>query len=152
MTDLFGDKELRALSWKEPFASLMLHGKIETRTWATDYRGLVLICASKKPYNREQVYEIAGGDQYRHIEEIIEKKNIDADSTLGHAIAVGELVDCRLMQLKDEEACFVEYYSDLWCHVYEDVRPIKPIPFKGVQGWKKLDKSFHDQIKYLDKK
>ena len=29
---------IRSLVWKEPFASLMLQGKIETRTWSTKYR------------------------------------------------------------------------------------------------------------------
>lgn len=43
---------LRALSWKEPYATLMLHGKVETRTWPTDYRGLVLNCVALKDYAR----------------------------------------------------------------------------------------------------
>jgi hypothetical protein len=44
------DQKLMALSWKQPYAELMLHGKIETRTWQTKYRGWVMVCASKQPY------------------------------------------------------------------------------------------------------
>jgi hypothetical protein len=51
MNTEFLNQEIRALTWKEPYASLMLHGKIETRTWYTKYRGLVLICAGLKHYN-----------------------------------------------------------------------------------------------------
>lgn len=60
MTNLFEGEEIRALSWKEPYASLMLHGKIETRPWSTKYRGLVLVCASQKPYTEAELMGIAG--------------------------------------------------------------------------------------------
>ena len=46
---------IKALSWKQPYASLMLKGKIETRSWPTNYRGLVLICASKAPYSIKEI-------------------------------------------------------------------------------------------------
>lgn len=59
----YGDVELRALSWKEPFASLMLLGKIETRVWDTKYRGLVLICASKQIYTADEIRHISGDEQ-----------------------------------------------------------------------------------------
>lgn len=165
MTDLFGDKELRALSWKEPFASLMLHGKIETRTWATKYRGLVLICASKDPYTPKILLGISGKQVHR-ITDLLTFP--DVAPTLGHAIAVGELVDCRPMVKADEDVCFVQYREPwqerrvrkdgsvhivkkrLWCHIYENVREIEPIEWSGVQGWKILDDpKFQEQIKYL---
>jgi ASCH domain. len=46
---------MKAISLKEPWASLMLEGKktIETRVWKTNYRGKLLLCASKnqkRPY------------------------------------------------------------------------------------------------------
>lgn len=49
---------IRALWWREPYASLMLQGKVETRTWNTNYRGLVLICASIKPYDDADILRI----------------------------------------------------------------------------------------------
>ena len=41
---------MKALSVKEPWASLIRSGKktIETRTWNTNYRGKLLICTSQK--------------------------------------------------------------------------------------------------------
>jgi hypothetical protein len=157
LQDLSSGAKLLALSWKEPFASLMLYGKIETRVWPTKYRGLVLICTSKKAYNHEQLYNISGnlvndftrkviGRNYDHWQNNIIKQ--------GYAIAVGRLVDCRLMTKDDESKCFVKYREPwkeeriskktgkkkivevkLYCHVYEDVKPIKPIIWDGKQGW-----------------
>lgn len=138
---------MRALSWKEPFATLMLHGKIETRTWSTKYRGLVLICASKVKYNKKQLTNISGHDIHI-MTRIQETLTEDFYATVGHAIGVGELVDCRRMKLEDEDDCFVKYYPDIWCHVYENVRAIEPIPYKGQQGWKRLEEKFINQIKY----
>ncbi len=146
--DLFGGEPIRALSWKEPFATMMLHGKIETRKWPTDYRGLVLICASKTPYSRKQMASIIGWDFsiQSHINAIT---NQDFSNTLGKAIAVGNLVDCRPMKRDDEEKCFVKFYPDLFCHIYKPIRPIKPFPYKGQQGWKKLKDDIISQIKYI---
>lgn len=163
-TDLFGKKfvEMRALWWKQPFASLMLAGKIETRVWSTDYRGQVLICASKSSYSNQELQLIAGG-LYNNGLEVIRRT-----SPRGMAIAVGRLVDCRPMVPEDEEKCFVKYRApwieerkskktgkirkvkvQLWCHIYEDVREIVPFEFKGALGWKKLDQETINKIVYV---
>jgi hypothetical protein len=129
--------EIRALSWKQPYASLMLHGKIETRSWSTKYRGKVLICASKKPYYEIELLGISGDVQTQRIFELINSKGMKEPT--GKAIAIGELVDCRQMEKEDEQKTFVKYRPGLWCHVYDNVRPICPFNWKGTQGWKKLD-------------
>ncbi len=134
-----------ALSWKQPFASLMLHGKIETRTWKTNYRGLVLICSSKKPYSYKIIKDISGEAQYQRIMD----KTLDEELFLGSAIAVGNLVDCRPMQPDDEEKTFVAYRDGLYCHIYENVKPIKPFIWKGTQGWKKVSQDIINKIEYL---
>lgn len=136
---------IRALSWKQPFASLMLHGKIETRTWPTKYRGLVLICASKQPYSGAMVQRICGELQtYR-----LQTQYLGTGTkNHGQAIAVGNLVECRPMQNGDDNACFVEYHEGLWCHVYTDVKAIEPFDFKGGMKWKKLTQEQIEQIKY----
>lgn len=149
--------KVRALSWKQPFASLMLHGKIETRLWNTKYRGLVLICASAKGYTNKQILDISGTRNYG----IMHKTYIDDvcwgdwkdfwrdEHLLGTAIAIGELIDSRPMRPEDAEACFVEYKPDLFCHVYANVKDIKPIPWKGKQGWSTLTKDIINQIEIL---
>lgn len=151
MEDLFGNEKMLALSWKQPFAELMLHGKVETRKWKTNYRGLVLICVSKQPYNEEEIINISGEYQYQRIRDIILPyfaQNIRV--SYGNAIAVGRLVDCREMTLKDTNACFVQFWdSDLrYCHVYKDIKPIIPFKWKGSQGWKTVEQDIIDKIIY----
>lgn len=153
MIDLFGEQKenIRALSWKQPYAELMFHGKIETRTWNTNYRGLVLICASKKSYHRDEVIAISGSEQLKRIEAVLGKMYSYRDTRhhTGVAIGIGELVDCRPMAKEDSDLCFVEYCrpeidglpicKPLYCHIYQNVRRITPIPWTGSQGWKTVD-------------
>lgn len=138
--------EIRALNWKQPFASLMLHGKIETRTWDTKYRGFVLICASKKEYTDEQLDSISGLRQTNRIINTLHPFNIN--EWLGKAIAIGRLVDCRPMRRRDEDKCFVKYRPELYCHIYEDVDPIEPIEWIGAQKWKKVSEEIMNSLQY----
>lgn len=133
--------EIKALFWKQPYANLMLHGKIETRTWNTNYRGLVLICASKIPYTNHLVKLISNIDK---VYQVLGDETIK----LGCAIAVGKLVDCRLMQPDDEEKCFVNYSPNLYCHIYEDVKAIEPFELKGQMGWMNINDDILNKIKY----
>lgn len=170
MKDLFDNEEIRSLSWKQPYADLMLQGKIETRTWDTKYRGKVLICVSKKIYNFSELYSTSGA-QVERIENILEKEesffckeNITDEFITGMAIAVGTLVDTRKMTKEDEDDCFVKFYPPwtdhrvnkigktkevimrLYCHIYKDVQPILPFPWKGSQGWKTLNQEEKNKI------
>lgn len=133
------DQKMLALSWKEPYGSLMLHGKIETRTWKTNYRGWVLICASKVPYNLQQILNISGTNIERRIYIELDY-HLDGHITdnLGKAIAIGKLIDCKPMTKEDEDKCFVEYHPGLWCHIYDHVQAITPRIWVGQQGWKEL--------------
>jgi hypothetical protein len=142
--DILNNK-LRALSWKEPFGSLMLHGKIETRTWPTKIRGQVLICTSLQPYNALQVRSITGSELFDKISKLVGYN----DRICGHAIAIGNLVDCRPMKEEDEGKCFVKYYPGLYCHVYENVYPIIPLPWKGRLGWGEVPEEFKKLIKFI---
>jgi uncharacterized protein DUF4326 len=148
--DLFGNSttEMKALSWKEPFGSLMLHGKIETRTWPTKYRGLVLMCASKIPYTQKQLTEITDYAILHHINWLIN----GSEYRSGIAFAVGTLVNCRPMRPIDQQQCFVKYRPGLWCHEYRDVRKIKPFDFKGAQKWKNVPQTIIDDVLTLGKR
>lgn len=165
MKDLFGSEEIRALSWKQPFASLMLHDKIETRKWATKYRGLVLICVSQKEYTENELKALSGIKQLDRIMNILSPFQIV--QTCGKAIAIGRLVDCRPMTINDEDKAFIKFrpawkeckknkdgstryvVKRLYCHVYQDIQPIKPFDFKGAQGWRKLNKNIIDKIEII---
>jgi hypothetical protein len=136
--------KMLALSWKQPFASLMLHGKIETRVWPTHYRGWVLICASQQPYKGAQIFGITGEKQYERIMQLASQYPL-LEYT-GHAIAIAKLVACRPMKPADENACFVTYYPDLYCHVYDQVHAIRPFPWKGSQGWTEVSPEQQQRI------
>jgi hypothetical protein len=49
----------------------------------------------------------------------------------------------------DEDKCFVRYHPDLFCHVYEGVEAIEPIPWKGTQGWKEVSEEFKQLIQFI---
>lgn len=139
------EAKIRALTWKEPFATLMLHGKKETRTRATKVRGLVLICSAITPFTEQQVSDRYGVKQAIRCYERVRRPY----TTPGKAIAVGELVDCRPMQPEDEDDCFVAYNPELWVWVFQNVKPIKPFRYKGSQGWTILTEDIVNQIKYI---
>lgn len=134
-------QNIKALFWKQPYANLMLHGKIETRTWNTNYRGLVLICASKVAYSNKLVNLISYNNY-------VQNTLKDEEIKLGSAIAVGNLVDCRPMLPEDESKTFVRYNPNLYCHIYEDVRAIEPFELKGQIGWMNLTDDILNKIKY----
>lgn len=88
---------MKAISIKQPWASLIAHGikDIENRTWATKYRGKVLIHASGKPAG--DAYELFTDYQW----EFIEANNFDSDvfesyHYLSRIIGEVEIIDCVL--------------------------------------------------------
>ena len=104
---------MKALSVRQPWANLIAAGEktIETRTWATNYRGEILIVSSKKP----------------RIE------------PAGYAVALARLVECRPMTKNDEVAACCEIYPNAFAWVLEDVRPVRPFPVRGQLGVYEVD-------------
>lgn len=145
-SDKYGNVEIRALSWKQPFCSLMACGKEnESRVWGTDYRGWVLLCASKAPYKKEVVYSICKDyDQYMTIVNAL--KNHKQAAINGKALYVGQLINCWQMKPQGEAKAFVGYSADLFIHQYDNVQAIEPFDWKGSLGWKKLDSETIDKI------
>lgn len=134
-----------ALSWKQPFGSLMLYGKWETRQWQTNYRGLVLICTTKESYGIDELELIAGEYQMDRI--IATLKNDTTKHLDGFAIGLGKITDCRFMLEADEDRCFMAYRPDRYVHVYDEVVPIEPFPWKGSQGWSEVPEEVKQKIK-----
>lgn len=158
--DEIGMMPVRALSWKQPFATMMLYGKAETRIWPTEYRGLVLICSSQRGYNQFQLSTISGGVQVRRMNEEMKKHGVGYPLPEGYAIGIGRLHTCRCMGAyapkqdpKEVEAIenktYVRFFSDLWVFEFKDIRPIKPIPWKGSQKWRNLTDDEKKQIVLL---
>ena len=80
---------------------------IETRTWRTNYRGLLAIHASARPYG---------------------------DLPTGGIIAVARLYDCRPMEMADEDDACIPLYDGAYAWLLADVRPVELIPCKGMLG------------------
>ncbi len=99
---------LKALSIKQPWANMIVAGEktIETRVWATSYRGRILLLSSKQP----------------KIE------------PAGCAVGLADLVECRPMTMRDEEAARCQLYSDAVAWVFCNVEAIEPFPLKGQLG------------------
>lgn len=146
MTKFTIKNEIRALSWRQPYADLMSAGKIETRNWRTSYRGWVLICSSKLSYKIDQIENISGREGLIRIAELMQETGRFPMKT-GSAIAIGYLSDCRKMTPEDEDICFVNYHPGLYCHVYKDVQMLpQPLPWIGKLGWGKVPDEVKQQI------
>lgn len=93
---------------KQPWANMIAAGEktIETRTWSTDYRGMLLIVSSKTP-------------------------RIDP---AGFALAVAELAECRPMTAKDQLDACCAIYPGAFAWVLRNVRKIKQFPVRGQLG------------------
>jgi hypothetical protein len=138
------DSKILALSWKQPYAELMMHGKVETRSWDTKYRGLVLICASKVPYTLAEVSKLSGDQVNPRF-----AQNYILNYPKAAAVCIGRLIETWPMEEKDEIACMVKYRPGLYCHKYSDIQRIEHIDWKGSQKWKVVPKSIIDQIKFM---
>lgn len=99
---------MKALSIKEPWASLILSGKktIETRTWKTNHRGKILLCASKNPKS-----EISG-----------------------KAFAIAHLVSIEKMTKAHVPQARCECYPGAFAWNLHMIEPINPFEVKGQLG------------------
>lgn len=130
---------MKAITLTQPWATLVAIGakKIETRSWATDYRGPLAIHAAKGfPVAARAVCT----ENYA-IRATLRQAGIDVDELpRGVIVAVCRLVDCRRIRGKvDEprypEVCFGDYTPGRYAWILEDVRPvIPPVPARGALG------------------
>lgn len=132
---------MKVISLLEPWASLVAVGakRIETRSWATKYRGELGIHASKgrKPKNMNLAWQEPFYTALKSIHGEIEGK-----PTLryhqGCIIATCNLVDCVemtaefLLSMKSPELDFGHYEIGRVAWILEDVKILaEPIPAKG---------------------
>ena len=98
---------IKAISIKQPWANMIREGEktVETRAWSTLYRGPLLICSSKRPNLPEMLS--------------------------GFALAICDLVDCRLMVGADEEAACCQLYPGAYAFVLANVRTTPPFALRG---------------------
>ena len=139
---------IKALCWKQPFASLMLPpwNKTETRTQRVHYRGLVLIVATKAPYSDRELIELCGGQQAL---ELLVRLVKQPDYVGGHAIAIGHLDGC--CEIQDQHKTYIkpEHHAGRYAWQFSNVHAIEPIPMSGFQGWRNVDDDLRSKIRLL---
>lgn len=104
---------MKVLTIKEPWASLILSGEktIETRTWKTKHRGLVLLHASTSP------------------------KTILS----GKIFAVAEIVDCKPMIKEHEKLACCSIYPKAQSWFLANIKPTELKEVKGKLGLWEFD-------------
>ena len=148
---------MKALTLWQPWASLIACGakKIETRSWATKYRGPIAIHAAAIPINKVFKMQFPVGakgwtyhPEYAAMQRLIKMAEsalcIDdickAKLPLGEIVALIEQTDCIKMtdewigNLSQQELAFGWFDVGRYGHIYENVRQIDPIPAVGHQG------------------
>ncbi len=103
---------MKALSLTQPYANLICSGlkTIETRSWKTNYRGSLLICATLQKVLDEH-------------KKIIEPR--------GMAICIVDVINCRPMTKEDETAACIDLFNGAWAWETNNLRVIKPFMVKG---------------------
>lgn len=154
---------MKAISLWQPWASLIALGvkRVETRSWATSYRGLVAVHAAKRWTKAER--EACDGieAELQALARCAERPpglgagvvfvaELAAAPPLGAVVAVAKLAACEQMTTaliafardkNPEELVVGNWQPGRWAWVLEDVRPlVKPMPLRGRQGlWELSD-------------
>jgi len=127
-----GLDSVKALSVCQPYASLLVAGlkTIETRTWSTQYRGKLLICASKKELGT--IHDLRIDHRYRLAQDLWGRPCRTGDQLpVGVAVGVVEVVDCRRMTGDDWDAACCDPYPGAYGFVCENAYAIKPFAVRG---------------------
>lgn len=136
---------MKAISLWEPWATLIRMGvkPHETRSWYTNYRGELLICAAKggisKSKLKDYLYIFKLFFEKYHIG--IKPPTID-DLHFGHAVAVVTLTEIKqtnFLYVAENVKPTGNYESGRYAWILEDIRPIDPFPVKGKQGFFNVD-------------
>lgn len=119
---------MKALSLTQPWASLVVSGKkqIETRSWATSYRGPLVIHAAKgyPPY----------AQRFAHGISFI----LPQDLPLGALIGRVELVDIKRTEevaplISETERDYGDYSAGRFAWIFEEAEAFaNPEPYKGI--------------------
>ena len=104
---------MKALSVRQPWARLLSEGRktIELRSWKTNYRGPLLICAALRPH-------AAGVETW-------------GDGLRGCALAIVDLIDVRTAIPADADAACVVPEPNSFAWVVANARPVTPFPISG---------------------
>lgn len=148
-----GDEEkMKAITILQPWASLIACGtkRIETRGWATKYRGPIAIHAGKsmkyeelctdEPFYSAMVNKVKF---YSHGSVIAIADLIDCQKVVGvSSLRIGPVEQSKAILGNDSivtgnELSFGDFTPGRYAWIFNNVRPINPVPAKGQQRlWK----------------
>jgi hypothetical protein len=138
MSTLVPSGVLKALSLKQPFAWLIANGYllVDDRSWGTQYRGPILIHASKGLY---EAY-------YQHIKSNTDVPIPDRDKLeYGGVVGIANLVLCsKPGQLpagisREQRAHFGGVHQEYYGFLFEQARPLPLMPCAGKLGIFEID-------------
>jgi len=143
---------IRTLGFWQPYGSLMLRGKIETRVVEVGRKppfplGEYLFYTTHKSTDSALLLSWCGEEIMNNMMDVLVK---EPTFTLnGYAIATAKLVSIRPMTADDENKCFIKYFGTTEkidksgkvryyhqnCLIFEDIKRIDPFKFEfGKQG------------------
>ena len=144
--------KIKALSLWEPWASLIAVGakKYETRSWATTYRGPLLICAARgglsdrdlmkilqQPEFQSALWSIVPPYAAQETSIVHRAKFIFNSLYFGHAVAIVDLVRCwktEHLAVMEDQKLFGDFSPGRYAWKLENVRTFQPFLVKGRQG------------------
>ncbi len=137
---------MKTLSLLQPWASLVALGEkqIETRSWKTDYRGPLLIHASKG-WQAWQAQLTRDAPFWMPFSLGSTPKELLPWNARGVILCQVFLVDCLRVEdvkcgLSEKERAFGDYTDGRFAWMFEDLTPLKePIPAKGSLGLWEFD-------------
>ena len=114
---LMEDSEIKGLSIRQPWASLIASGKktLEVRTWPCKYRGRILICASRS------------------------REKLSDDLPRGVTICLATIIACRAMEPGDVQAAGgVTYDAGMYVWELADIKPVNAVAIRGTLSFFKI--------------
>ncbi|HEY9825220.1 MAG TPA: ASCH domain-containing protein [Stenomitos sp.] len=155
---------MKIITLWQPYASLIAYGLkgYETRSWGTKYRGPIAIHAAARKMTKadidtwETAFDIAVA--YGPIEEF----PFASELPLGKIVAVADLTNCLSMaegfssdiHIDIREVSDLEQYCGNWelgriAWQLDNVRRVKPLPFKGQQGLRDLPEDVAERLEWV---
>ena len=163
---------MKIITLWQPWASMIPLGlkRYETRSWATDYRGPLLIHAAKRPVDTKgaivwtQVLELAKKEDLPKASIGFNTGKVHVDLPVGAVLAIGELTGCfEMIETKpvapivsrptvaidsqtELELAVGDWQVGRFAWKLENIRSLDPILWKGAQGLRNAPQALIDLV------
>lgn len=161
-----GAGKIRTLGFYQPFGSLMLNGKIETR-WVRKGKkppfplGKYVFYTTQKACDTFTLFQWCGAEIMLSITNVLQ--NDSTKNLKGVALGIGELAEVRPLTIEDEAMAFVKFVGEKteviedvevtkvqWALIFKNVQPFKPFEWKhGKQGVGFLPDELYSKVECL---